>query len=193
MTVQNSVGTVLLCCAENGCWGFIPCNITLTSAGWCKFTTPSSMEKYRIITHFTLLVDDYSPLRGPPDPSGWFPPPTGEVPQTPQNDFPLGKSLRPLGMSSPLGSPPHLSEWFPPWKGPETSRNEFSPGKSPRPLRMIFPLGSPPDPSEWFSPWEVPQTPQNKEGDSPPTGWIYPATWNLGDSPVQEPLSLLMT
>ena len=152
MTVQNSVGTVLLCCAENGCWGFIPCNITLTSARWCKFTTPSSMEKYRIITHFTLLVDDYSPLRGPPDPSGWCPPP-------------LGKSPRPLRMIFPLESRWDLSEWVPSWEVPHTSQNDFPLGKALRPLGMSFPLGSPLDFSEWFSPWEVPQTPQN---DFPP-------------------------
>ena len=102
------------------------------------------MEKYRIITHFTLLVDDYSPLRGPPDPSGWCPHPPGEVPQTPQNDFRLGKSLRPLGMSFPLGSPPDLSEWFSPCEVLQMHQNDFTTGKSPRTLRIkkVMPLSS---------------------------------------------------
>ena len=42
-------------------------NITFTSARCCNFTTPSSMGMYRIITLFTLLIDDYFPLGGPPD------------------------------------------------------------------------------------------------------------------------------
>ena len=103
MTVQNNVGTVLLCCAENGCWAFIPFNITLTSARCYNFTTPSSMGKYRIIAHFTLLIDDYSPLGGPPDPSEWFP---------------------------PSGSPWDLSEWVSPWEVSQTPQNDFSNGKS---------------------------------------------------------------
>ena len=109
MTVQNNVGTVLLCCAENGWWAFVPCNITLTSARCYNFTTPSSMEKYRIITHFTLLIDDYSPLGGPPDPSEWFT--LWEVPETSWNEFPPGKSPRPLRMIFLMGSPPHPSEY----------------------------------------------------------------------------------
>ena len=94
---------MLLCCAENGWWTFIPCNITLTSARCYNFTTPSSMGKYRIIAHFTLLIDDYSPLGGPPDPSEWFP---------------------------PSGSPWDLSEWVSPWEVPQTPQNDFSNGKS---------------------------------------------------------------
>ena len=62
--------------------------------------------------------------------------PPWEVPQTPQNDFPLRKSLRPLGMSFPLGSPPDPSEWFFQWEVPHTPQNDFSTGKSPRPLRI---------------------------------------------------------
>ena len=114
------MGTVLLCCAENGCWAFIPCNITLTSARWCKFTTPSSMEKYRIITH--------------------------QTPQTPQDDAPtpLGKSPRPLRMISALESPWDLSEWVFPWEVPQTSQNNFPPVKSPRCIRMIFTTGKSP-------------------------------------------------
>jgi len=53
------------------------------------------MGMYRIITLFTLLIDDYFPLGGPPDRL---------------NDFPLWKSPKPLRMIFPLGSPPDASE-----------------------------------------------------------------------------------
>ena len=77
--------------------------------------------------------------------------PPWEVPQTPQNDLPFGKSLRPLGMSFPLGSPPDPSEWFFQWEVPHTPQNDFSTGKSPTPLRiqevMPFSTTIPPPPT----------------------------------------------
>ena len=79
------------------------------------------MEKYRIITHFTLLIDDYSPLGGPPDLSEWFT--LWEVPETSWNEFLPGKSPRPLRMIFPMGSPPDPSEWFFHWEVPHTPQN----------------------------------------------------------------------
>ena len=89
-------------------------NITFTSARCCNFTTPSSIGMYGITTLFTLLIDDYFPLGGPPDQLKWFPP--WEVPETSWNKFPSGKSLQ----------------------------NDFSFGKSPRPLRIkeVMPLST---------------------------------------------------
>ena len=96
-------------------------NITFTSARCCNFTSPSSMGMYRIITLFTILIDDYFPLGGPPDQLKWFPP--WEVPETSWNKFLSGKSLQ----------------------------NDFSFGKSPRPLRIkeVMPLSTttPPPPA----------------------------------------------
>ena len=96
-------------------------NITFTSARCCNFTTPSSMGMYGITTLFTLLIDDYFPLGGPPDQLKWFPP--WEVPETSWNKFLSGKSLQ----------------------------NDFSFGKSPRPLRIkeVMPLSTttPPPPA----------------------------------------------
>ena len=101
-------------------------NITFTSARCCNFTTPSSIGMYRIITLFTILIDDYFPLGGSPRPVKMISP--WEVPETSRNQFLPGKSLE----------------------------NDFSFGKFPRPLRIkeVMPLSTttpPPHPPTFMS------------------------------------------
>ena len=115
-------------------------NITFTSARCCNFTTPSSIGMYGITTLFTLLIDDYFPLGGPPDRLKWFP---------------LGKSLRPLGISFYLGNP----------------------------FRMIFPLASPPDPSEyrrWCPFRQLPPPPPTFMSTFP--SYVFLPTWRVSPS-----------